>query len=148
MIIQVLSKAQAERLEPTKKCAIISITDHEDEVVKFKYNNNIKGVLRLGFLDEDNLRYIRNKHNSRYRLFSLKDALKILDFVDEMKDKIEILYIHCVAGVSRSPAIAAALCDIYNIESNVDWFFNYSPNIFVYRKLLNAYHFRDECKEE
>lgn len=146
MIIKVLNREQAEQLKPQEKCAIISITDFESDIVKFEYNNNIKGVLRLHFLDEDDLSYVRNKSKDTYRLFSTGDAIKILNFVDEMIDKIEVLYIHCLAGWSRSPAIAAALCDIYNIESDTDWFFQYSPNVFVYRKLMNAHTFRDELK--
>jgi predicted protein tyrosine phosphatase len=146
--IKVLSRIQAENLIPDKKCAIISITDHESDIVKFKYNNNIKGVLRLHFLDEDDLSYYKHRKDDTYRLFSDNDAIKILDFVEEIKDKIDILYIHCYAGLSRSPAVAAALCDIYNIDSEINWFFNYSPNIFVYRTLLNTYNFRNRVGDK
>lgn len=144
MVIVVLDRARAEKLIPTKKCAIISITDTEDDIVKFVYDNNIKGVLRLNFLDEDNVGYYKHRVSSKYKLFGVSDAIKILDFVDSIKDSIDILYIHCTAGVSRSPAIAAALCDIYDIDSDINWFFMYTPNVFIYRKLLNIYHFRDE----
>ena len=144
MVIVVLDRARAEKLIPTEKCAIISITDTEDDIVKFVYDNNIKGVLRLNFLDEDNVGYYKHRVSSKYRLFGVSDAIKILDFVDSIKDSIDILYIHCTAGISRSPAIAAALCDIYDIDSDINWFFMYTPNVFIYRKLLNIYHFRDE----
>jgi len=147
MIVKVLNRDQAEKLVPQEKCAIISITDFEEDIVKFEYNNNIKGVLRLHFLDEDDMSYVRNKSKDTHRLFSTGDAIKILNFVDEMIDKIEVLYIHCFAGWSRSPAIAAALCDIYELETNTRWFFQYSPNVFVYRKLMNANTFRTELKE-
>lgn len=147
MIVKVLNRDQAEKLVPQEKCAIISITDFEEDIVKFEYNNNIKGVLRLHFLDEDDMSYVRNKSKDTHRLFSTGDAIKILNFVDEMIDKIEVLYIHCFAGWSRSPAIAAAICDIYELETNTRWFFQYSPNVFVYRKLMNANTFRTELKE-
>jgi len=147
MIVKVLNRDQAEKLVPQEKCAIISITDFEEDIVKFEYNNNIKGVLRLHFLDEDDISYVRNKSKDTHRLFSTGDAINILNFVDEMIDKIEVLYIHCFAGWSRSPAIAAALCDIYELETNTRWFFQYSPNVFVYRKLMNAHTFRTELKE-
>jgi len=146
MLIKVMSKKQIEELVPDRLCAIISITNTYDEIVSIKYSNYIKDILRLTFLDEDDVSY-QKKKNDKYRLFNTADALRILNFVDSLKDRIEVLYIHCNAGFSRSPAVAAALCDIYNIESNINWFFNYSPNIFVYRKLLNTYHFRDEIKE-
>ena len=144
MIIKVLDRARARQLNPTEKCAIISITDTEQDIIKFAYNNNIKGVLRLHFLDEDNVGYYKHKVSSKFRIFGVSDAIKILDFMDSMKDVIDVLYIHCTAGVSRSPAVAAALCDIYNIDSDVNWFFMYTPNVFIYRKLLNTFHFRDE----
>ena len=147
MTVKVLNRKQAEQLNPQEKCAIISITDFESDIVKFEYNNNIKGVLRLHFLDEDDLSYVRNKSKDTHKLFSTWDAIKILNFVDEMIDKIDVLYIHCLAGWSRSPAIAAAICDIYGIETDINWFFQYSPNTFVYKKLMNAYTFRDEIKE-
>jgi len=148
MRIQVLTRAAAQLLSPDEKCAIISITNTPDDIIKFEYNNNIKGVLRLHFYDEDHISILQYNDATKLKLFETADALKVLTFFESVKDKIDVLYIHCQAGISRSPAIAAALCDLYGIESSANWFFNYSPNFFVYRKMMDSWELFIETKGE
>ena len=70
-------------------------------------------------------------------LFSYVNAKEIIDFWNEINS--DLLIVHCEAGVSRSPAIAAALTKI-NEEDDNFYFKNYRPNSLVYRTILN-YHF-------
>lgn len=72
--------------------------------------------------------------------FSEEHAHKILTLHEKMIDTgINRLYVHCWDGVSRSPAVCAALD---NIEGKPDdhWFKNYSPNPYVYRTLIETYY--------
>ena len=94
-----------------------------------------KGVLRLVFEDIDE--HFGEKDN----LFTRKQAREILDFVDEHieKDSIELIVVHCHAGISRSAGTAAALAyilnkDDYDIVKAKPCF-----NRFVYRTILNEY---------
>ncbi len=97
------------------KWAIISIygsMDHplfaivcEEDRMK---ENGCVGALSLQFddlilskLDEVTAREMRKK----YIPFDSNMAIQIIDFIEEIKDKCELLIVHCAAGVSRSGAI-------------------------------------------
>lgn len=53
--------------------------------------------------------------NKKGTPFSEADAKEVSDFVEENLDQIDIIYIHCNMGISRSPAIAMALNVIYDL---------------------------------
>jgi len=44
-------------------------------------------------------------------LFTTEHAAKILDFIDRWSD-VDAIVIHCVGGLSRSPAVGMALCEL------------------------------------
>jgi hypothetical protein len=51
--------------------------------------------------------------------------------VNKVWDKIDLLMVHCLAGISRSAAVAAAIAKVkYNDDSL--YFTRYKPNISVY----------------
>lgn len=65
------------------------------------------------------------------------DAKRIVDAVEKYKDEVEEIVVHCDAGYSRSPAVAAAISLWLN--GTDDEFFNplkYCPNRQVYRTVL------------
>ena len=49
-------------------------------------------------------------------LFTKEQARDILNFVEKYKDSIDILAIHCQAGISRSVGVHVALEKIYNTK--------------------------------
>jgi len=116
-----------------KSWAVISITHVDDGWPEITETETCEGVLRLLFADIDELR-------GEYVLFDKNHAEQILNFVKQMDSaKVDTLIVHCKAGYSRSPAVAAALSEIY--DQNSDAFFQYCrPNMHVYKVLLNAYH--------
>ena len=64
-------------------------------------------------------------------------AQEVLEFVEAMWNRVELFLIHCEVGMSRSPAVAAALSRIhYNDDGR--WFEMYFPNPLVYRLLLDV----------
>lgn len=72
------------------------------------------------------------------QLFTESQAWQILDFVsDIIESEAKVLVIHCEAGVSRSPAIAAALIKSFGQDDSFIFQSGsgYSPNKRVYRVL-------------
>ena len=82
-----------------------------------------------------------NREGMDLRLFGNKDAEKILNFVNEYIEKIDLIAVNCEAGISRSSGISAALSLIFNGKGTDEYYFkNYLPNTLVYRKILEAYY--------
>jgi predicted protein tyrosine phosphatase len=92
---------------------------------------NLLGHLQLAFADilpPDDPRAFKREH-----------AHRILNFVRGIWDKIELLMVHCEAGVSRSPAVAAAISQIYlGTEGTFLMPHLYQPNRLVYAVLLET----------
>ena len=55
-----------------------------------------------------------------------------------MRDQVEVFLVHCQLGLSRSPAVAAALCRIY-YDQDGRWFESIFPNRLVYHVLLETH---------
>jgi len=149
MHIAIASRLMAQKASGLIKTphAIISITDPDRGVPAFKPNENRLGILHLQFYDlediseemslKDAVEYITQFGHG---LFKDDQASQIVDFVELVKDKAKGLLVHCEAGVSRSAAVAAVIELVLN-GSN-DRVFNdrrYSPNLYVYSKLLLAW---------
>ena len=106
MKIKVLSREKAEIevfniKEPTLIISIRDFKDPDKARVSIK-NENIKGIVFLNFDDvEENDRY--------YSCITDEDAKKICEAVNEMKDFVTQIIVHCEAGVSRSAGVAAAI---------------------------------------
>ena len=71
-------------------------------------------------------------------------AYKIVDFVKRNMNKVDLIYVSCAGGYSRSPAVAAALSLWFN-GSDEEYFDGrkYCPNMLVYRTILNVLDGRD-----
>lgn len=80
-----------------------------------------------------------NREGLNLILFNKEDAIKILDFVKEYKDKIELIAVNCELGRSRSTGIAGALSKILNGDDTY-FFKHYIPNMLVYRTIFNTYY--------
>jgi predicted protein tyrosine phosphatase len=69
---------------------------------------------------------------------SESDAKTIVDAFMKYKDRVEQIIVHCDAGYSRSPAVAAALAKALDMSDEV--YFSsgqYCPNRHVYRMMMN-----------
>jgi protein-tyrosine phosphatase len=92
---------------------------------------NLRGHLQLAFAD--------TLSPDDHRAFKRQHAHRILNFVRGMWDKIELLMVHCEAGVSRSLAVAAAISQIYLRTDGVFFMPHlYQPNQLVYDVLLET----------
>lgn len=112
-----------------KPWAAISVATYSEDWPNL-FEENRLGLLQLSFHDID-------EHIYGYRLMSEVQALQILEFVDTVWNKIETLLIHCEAGISRSPAIAAAISRI-KLGHEGGYFRTHVPNRYVYNTLLKV----------
>lgn len=133
--IQVMSRRKAIDFSykipnQEKKYAIISISEVSDTYPNFHYSQNLVDVLKLSFDDVD------KNENGCYRM-SFMDAMKIVDFLKKNEDKVDVLIVHCLAGRSRSTGVAAAIAK-WKFHDDSVYFKEYTPNMHVYRTLLNA----------
>lgn len=134
--IKVFCEEAIQRFKTDKKYAIISIQDPDYDWVPLKEPENCLGILKLKFWDFD--RKTRQEKYDKY-LFSSKEAKQIIDFVEHLKDDIDILCVNCVAGISRSAGTASSLNKIY-LGTDEYYFKHYCPNMLIYRTILNAYY--------
>jgi predicted protein tyrosine phosphatase len=101
----VLSMSRATAYEPSRHEVCISITDPHSEPVQL--SPKFADVLRLSFSD-----IIEPIPLPSHRLFAQEHATAILEFIGRWPN-VERIVVHCVAGLSRSPAVALAIADLY-----------------------------------
>ena len=140
--IVVQSRSGARDFEYDNPWACISIATEEDEGPKV---NGVKriGLLQMSFADADNMVWAERLERMQIEMFQEKHANQILDFVNDMWDKVELFMVHCEAGQSRSPAIAAAITKIRGGDDSI-YFSSKIPNALVYRVMLETAHKRGE----
>ena len=126
--ISVRSRTEATEFKSEEPWIAISISSHGQWPVLSEANR--VGLLQLAFQDIE--------FQSRSGAISPNQAEEILKFVETHKNVDNIL-VHCEAGTSRSPAIAAAIANIYNKGEDKIWFHEpYIPNKLVYNAVLKA----------
>lgn len=140
----ILNKSKAQRLsynDFSLDKVIISIRTPGDEKAKFNNDNEtIKDILYLEFYD---ISYNSQEIFKGYAPMSDEDAIQIRDFVLKWKDKVDTLWVHCDAGISRSAGVAAAILESFGKDNS--YIFGskmYFPNLLCYHKTLNAFRNR------
>ena len=101
-------------------------------------NDQMIGRLNLQFDDVD---FYKNGEREDGRiLFDENHAERILAFYQNLRNyKSVIVYIHCLKGQCRSPAIAAAL-ELVEGQDNRRWFSTKKPNMRVYSTIVALFH--------
>jgi predicted protein tyrosine phosphatase len=121
--------------------ALISISTSEEEIVA---NKDI--LLHKGCIDyiECVFADITKKEQEEFRMdhlevFSEKTAKKIIGFIDRIKDNVDILVVHCDAGVSRSGAVGVFACRYLKLDEKEFRRQNsVLPNMYVLQVLNEA----------
>lgn len=150
MDIHIMGAVAASRLIPRKPTYVIRI--HEPYPGKFNsfenppplYQSKHFTVYSYGF-DAQDLDIIAENYGEeivegikkRYRVFSRQDAVEIInDFREEYLDGD--LLVHCTLGGERSPAIAMALNEIFNLGKDTESMGNkyYTYNRYIYRIMI------------
>jgi predicted protein tyrosine phosphatase len=128
----VYSRPAIERLPPHDvPYVVISITSAPDDVARIPRSSALRAILRLSFADAD------VDAPAGLVLFDEAHARSIVEFVRAHERDIDRIVVHCDAGMSRSPAVAAAITRSMG-EDDAAWFKRYRPNMRVYRRLLEA----------
>lgn len=124
---EVRSARNAEFFRSDRPWAAISISSREDHPALDEQNR--AGLLQLVFDD--------TAQPDNPRAFTVCQAEEILQFVERMWDKVQTFLIHCEIGMSRSPAVAAALSKVCYNDDGL-WFEMDFPNRLVYQLLVEA----------
>jgi len=126
------NKITDDNVEEKNTTAFISINDSKNDFSFFKFDH--PNVLRLYF--EDITQPLED-----YKLFDINDAIKIIKFVENNKDKSYL--VHCHAGISRSAAVGTFINDYYHIMDKDEFkrLNSYiSPNWFIYEMLVKTFN--------
>jgi len=128
--IVILPKDVLSQFRCQKKWACISITNPDivDWDLHITDVNRI-GFLRAGFDDIDHW-------NPGKQLITDEQGRAIADFAIEYWDQIDLMMIHCHAGMSRSTGIGKAISERYQPEFSHYFDQLYWPNPLVYSKVL------------
>ena len=115
---------------------VISITDPGSQPAKIKKSAGFREALRLQFHDAIPLKgYF--KLPPEVVLMNEDHARAVWDFVGQWKGTVETIVVHCEQGMSRSPAVAAAICKMLGGD-NRQFFHEYLPNQHVYGLLRSV----------
>lgn len=137
----VFNRASIEALNPHDvPHVIVSIRSPKDpHEAKLPIGKNTLGVCRLTFhdMDDAHMAYPHIRQEYEPECFSRDHARQIVALV-RANPQAQRLLVHCDAGFSRSPAVAAALSKALTGDDS-KFFRRYSPNMRVYRTLLEEY---------
>lgn len=127
------TRATIQSVNPLEKHVILSITDSDRPPLPLVPNHCCLGIRHVVFDDVDGG---SGAVGRPVVPFDAALARTILDFWREARAAgAETFYVHCNAGQSRSPAVAAALTRLDG-EDDDRWFRSRTPNRLVYRTLL------------
>ena len=114
---------------------VISIRDPDRHKARIPRQSGLKGVLYLAFHDAEPSPNLKLPDD--IVLMSEDQARQVWDVVRKWEGQVGTVVTQCEQGMSRSPAIAAALCRAYG----GDWqsfFREYQPNRFVFDTMERA----------
>lgn len=110
----------------SESICVISITDPEEPQATIECNE--RNILRQQFHDLDRV----YSQLTEVTYFSPWHAIAIVNFLRHNFNRDHII-IHCEAGISRSPAIAAAICHHLRLPNAWELFRGpYMPNLMVF----------------
>lgn len=116
--------------KPFENWALISLwsekellTQSNTEVLK---ELSCKNMISIRFTDLTKDEYDRvkdeyertKKSRKNIILFEQQHARTIIDFIDEIKNNVDELVVHCHAGISRSGAVGLFICRYLQLDEN------------------------------
>lgn len=118
----------------TEPTLIISISSTDDQIPLILKSGENKMVAHVEFLMFDDID--TSESVGGLKPMSENDARRIVDTFLHYSDTASQIIVHCDAGYSRSPAVAAALTKAL-VESDDQYFgHGYCPNMHVYNNVL------------
>jgi len=116
---------------------VISIHDSYELPAKVVRQSGLSGVLQLAFDDIEPDPPDENGITGGLVLMTRQHARQIWDFVEQHRNEVDTIVVHCEAGFCRSPAVAAALCRGMGGD-DARFFWEYQPNQHVYRLMMDV----------
>jgi len=129
MALSLLEIEAAERGQLGKH-VVISIMSPKNAEARIK--SDPKAILRLRFYD------LNEPLEGYEEVFEHKDAKSVRRFIEKHVDEVEMIVVHCEAGVSRSVGLAAALAKVL-FGDDERFMKGGVPNSRVYTKVLEAF---------
>jgi predicted protein tyrosine phosphatase len=126
-----VSQRRAEMMRPPRNCALISITDPDKAPASLR--EGWTAVLRIAFDDIDPVSFPDDYED--LQALSSEQTAQMADFCLVNAFRCRRLVVHCRYGVSRSAAVAKALCEVTGLGFPKDY---EDHNDFVYRTLRGA----------
>jgi len=118
-----------------RSCALISVYATTTSPPRLPKTANLVEALQLAFDDIEPMPDGLTLPGAR--LMTDEQARAIGRFASRHAGEVEVFICQCDAGVSRSAAIAAALCEAFGGDP-ARFFRDFEPNRYVYRKVLEA----------
>lgn len=109
--------------------ALISICDPDAHPARVPKCSALKATLHLAFHDAEPVANLRLP--PRIVPMSEEHAAEIWRFVTRHKDQVGAFVVQCHQGMSRSPAVAAALA-VYLGQDDRPFWREHAPNLHVY----------------
>ena len=118
-----------------RPCALISVHATSTTPPRLPEAGNLVESLQLAFDDIEPMP--EGLMLPGARLMTDEQARAIARFAARHAGRVEVFICQCDAGVSRSAAIAAALCEAFGGDP-ARFFRDFEPNRYVYRNVLEA----------
>ncbi len=112
---------------------VVSIHDPDMRPARVLRQSGLRDLLHLAFHDAEPSASLRLPED--IALMTAEQARQVWKFVRRWEGEVGTVVVHCEQGMSRSPAVAAALCRAYGGDERC-FFSHYQPNLYVYR-LMN-----------
>ena len=147
----ILNRKEISSFSHPSPYVVISITEPYDDHPKLPDDKNLVAALRIKFPDADmsfewkgSVVSPMNENHARRIISFIKDI--VLNNTDR---NITTIVCQCDGGISRSSAVAAALCKIF-CNSDAFVFDNpkYKPNMYVYRMILTEFFMNYNVESE
>src|SRR3954467_3561018 len=108
---------------------VISIHDPDKQPPRIRKQPGFRASLVLSFDDAEEVPAMALP--GEIVLMSRGQAKKIRRFIEKHREDVGAVVVHCEAGMSRSPGVAAALCRAFGQDDQLFWQ-EYQPNRHVY----------------
>ena len=137
MKIHVFGREEIEsgiRIKPAY--VVISIRNSGESRAKVKKQPGLRDVLYLAFSGREPRAGMPMP--PEIKIFTPAQAKKICAFVHRHKADVGAIVVHCEQGMSRSPAVAAAISDALGLDAKRFWQLH-TPNEYVYHTVSDAF---------
>ena len=146
MKILVMGRKSAEQFKSTENYVMISITSPYSPQANIELKEPLMGILRLSFHDwNEKEKEIVEKTNSieskKMIYFNKEMAQEILLFVMCYIKYVDLIVVHCEAGISRSAGVAGAIAKCFCGDDSY-YFKHYIPNTLVYKTIVETWNKR------